>query len=276
MSEATISTAHTKETLLTVNTDCGEFIFGDGVFTTLKFANNLPLEIDAHLERLSSDAHRIAIEFPERFYILNQISLHIRQFKHPEGVIRIALVRSMRSIQSVNKNELDNCELFINCRKLSHWPEQINAVVCTQRLSRNPALAGIKHLSRLDLILATRELQLQQAEFQEGIVLDTENFVIEGLISNIFWFKRGAFFTPLVNSAGVNGLTRRRIIKILTSSQYSLNIGEFTLHDLLSSEHVWVCNSVRGIQPLSRINEQQFAKNNSLNSLLEKAIADDD
>ena len=276
MSEATISTADTEQTLLPVNTECGEFIFGDGVFTTLKFVNKSPIEIDAHLERLNSDARRIAIAPPDRFYILNQVSLTIKQFKHPQGVIRIALVRTVHSVQSVDKGVLDNCELFINCRKIPYWPEQINAIVCTQRLSRNPVLAGIKHLSRLELILATRELKLQRADFQEGIVLDTENFVIEGLISNIFWFNQGTFYTPLVNSAGVNGLTRRRVIKILTSSQYSLSIGEFTLHDLLSSEHVWVCNSVRGIQPLSRINEQQFANNNSLNSLLENAIADDD
>lgn len=291
MSEHKVSSPVSNELSSLLNTCCGDFIFGDGVFTTLKFSQKQPIHLDVHLRRLRNDANRIAIEAPEPLQILNQINQSIKDFAQSEGILRIALVRSrVRSMHTKLSDEEsillnDDAQVIINCRHLSDWPEQINAFVCRQRLSRNPALAGIKHLSRLDLMLATREFrqlrqlrQLRQhkADIQEGIVLDTENFVIEGLISNIFWYKQEKFYTPQVNFAGVNGLTRQRIIEKLKQHKFAVNIGEFTLQDLLSSEHVWLCNSVRGIKSVSRIDMHQLTINQSLNILLQEALDDDD
>ncbi len=253
----------------------------EGVYTTLRFQHRTPINLDAHLDRLFEDASQAGLQCPQRQTILEQISARIEKFcslvETTEGVLRLAVVHSIagRGGDEGDSKDHHNTKLVINARERVDWPEQLSVRVCSERLVRNALLAGIKQLNRLELIRASQQLKQYQSDCHEGIVLDTEGFVIEGLISNIFWFKNNVFHTPSVDFAGVNGLTRRAIIKTLGPSHYVLNIGEFNLQQLLDAEHIWLCNSVRGLKAVSRLNQQVYCINPDLNNLLNKALCDD-
>jgi 4-amino-4-deoxychorismate lyase len=121
----------------------------------------------------------------------------------------------------------------------------------------NPELSGIKHLNRLEQVLARAEWI--DPGIQEGIMLDMNDHVIGGTMSNLFYIKNEALYTASLALAGVAGVMRGIIMTL--SAEHNLPVIEhtFTKDELLSADEIFVSNSIIGIWPINKIEDTRFS-----------------
>jgi 4-amino-4-deoxychorismate lyase len=143
---------------------------------------------------------------------------------------------------------------------LEYTEQGIVTRICSTRLGLNPALAGIKHLNRLEQILARAEWT--DSTIQEGIMLDMNGAVIEGTMSNIFYIQNNMLYTADLLYVGVAGIMRSIIISLANAHKLKVVEQHFTQTDLLAAEEVFICNSIIGLWPVKQIDNTRFAVGN--------------
>ena len=148
---------------------------------------------------------------------------------------------------------------------LHPWPEYpdensvtgINTRLCDYRYARNPVLAGMKHLNRLEQIIARSEWQ--DASIAEGIVLDQNNNVIEGTMSNLFYFIDDTLCTPDLSDCGVEGIIRKKIIGLASDLNIDICIKKTSFELLTDADEIFICNSIIGVWPVKMIDKLSFS-----------------
>jgi 4-amino-4-deoxychorismate lyase len=139
--------------------------------------------------------------------------------------------------------------------------------VCDTRLAGNPALAGIKHLNRLEQVLARAEWDKDgdDREIAEGLMLEANtnnNNVIEGTMSNLFCVQAAAdgplLKTPALERCGVRGITRECVIDAARAAAIPVQESPVSLDELYQSKEVFLCNSLIGIWPVRQLEERVF------------------
>ncbi len=221
--------------------------FGDGVFETITFRHQRAPLWDWHMQRMRHACKTLQIEQPDQ-EILHRQCLQLLQ--QPSGVIRINLVR--RHSRSSNPmlgayssaagiNAADSILVY---RPL---PEAaVNGLTTawgSMRLSRQPLTAGIKHLNRLEQVMAAREADILGVD--DLLLQDTDGNVIEAISSNLLVYDHSGWATPCLHHSGVAGVMRQWLL------DHQL-ITERTMRepDISQAEALALCNSVRGLQPI--------------------------
>ena len=120
---------------------------------------------------------------------------------------------------------------------------------CQTRLAHQPKLAGIKHLNRLESILARAEWH--DLSFADGLILDLENNVIECTAGNIFARFSNELVTPDLSNCGVAGVMRERIMQLAPSLSFNLKVQKLSLAQLNQADEVFICNSLYGAWPVA-------------------------
>ena len=229
--------------------------YGDGLFETLlKFNHEIPLW-PKHIERLRRGCERLSIPVPATNWLEKRIAEESRDLEN--AVIKIIVSRG-RGGRGLQLPVPPKASVFVLCYPWSAPTQRQHRVsICKTRLPINPNLAGIKHLNRLDYVLAAIELEkIPQAT--EGIICDVEGFVIEGLISNLFFINRSCLYTPSLDFAGVAGIMRQLVIEQAGKMNLRVEQGRYTSQELLESAECFLCNSVSGITPIVAIDQQHF------------------
>jgi len=238
------------------------FNYGDGVFETCKLWNaHIPLW-NLHKERLLSSCHRLLIPVD-----IDQVEAHLAQLltsigATTEAVVKITVTRGAGgrgyAIPAQVKPTVVIGIFPAPFYAPSHFSEGVRVILCRQRLACNPALAGLKHLNRLEQILARCEWQDDSTA--EGLMQDTEGHVIEAVFSNIFLVKNNLLITPDLSRSGVAGVMRRLLIETLAPQEnIRVCIQACNLSDVIAADEVFLSNSLYGIWPIKEIvSEQQF------------------
>ena len=146
-----------------------------------------------------------------------------------------------------------NVEGVRNPADPSHSPAGLKVRLCELRLANQPVLAGIKHLNRLEQVMARAEWD--DPSISEGILLDENNFVICGTASNIFVVSSGQLLTPRLDRCGVRGVMRGEILRAFTSRCEQRRISQDMLAE---ADEVFLCNTVRGVMPVTRIDDRHY------------------
>lgn len=260
------------------------FAYGDGVFETCKMLHGkIPLW-HLHKERLLKSCEKLfiplSIDLVEAQFANLIASLAANNTEH--AVVKITVTRGQggrgyRAPESVSPTIVIGVFPTANYPQ-SYFSEGVTVKLCNQRLSCNPSLAGLKHLNRLEQILARAEWQ--DDAIAEGILLDTQGNLIEAVFSNIFLIKNGELFTPDLSEAGVAGVMRRFIIETLApQSGLKVHVKRLAIIDLLSADSVFLCNSIYGIWPVQKVLSEQIQELNShaltakLQNILNSALA---
>ena len=123
--------------------------------------------------------------------------------------------------------------------------------LCQLRLARQPRLAGIKHLNRLENVLARSEWT--DPQIQEGLLLDSQSEVIECTKSNLFLVRDGRLSTPLLDQCGVAGALRAWVME-----RTPVETVRLSLEQVLSADEVFVCNSLAGIWPVAQLEARHW------------------
>ena len=130
----------------------------------------------------------------------------------------------------------------------AHAQHGVRLFPCTTRLAEQPLLAGLKHLNRLEQVIARAEWQ--DSEHVEGLMLDQAGRVIEGVFSNVFLVRDGVLITPDLKRCGVAGVMRAEILFQAESLAIPTQVADLGLEHLQRADEVFVCNSVYGVWPV--------------------------
>jgi len=133
--------------------------------------------------------------------------------------------------------------------------EGVDTHVCRTMVSRNPALAGIKHLNRLENVLARQEWQ---TEYQEGLMCDEFGNIIEGTMSNFFAFKNNILVTPDLTAAGVSGIMRQHILDIARQKGITTEIRDIPIAELDTIDGAMLTNCLIGAWPVRSIDHRRY------------------
>ena len=127
---------------------------------------------------------------------------------------------------------------------------------CTLRLAQQPRLAGIKHLNRLENVLARAEWS-DPAIF-EGLLCDDSGMVVSGVMSNLFWISHGELFTPDLSACGVAGVARSRLLRAAMRLGIPAHIGRYPPAAILAADEVMICNSAIGLRRVERLDDASW------------------
>jgi 4-amino-4-deoxychorismate lyase len=129
---------------------------------------------------------------------------------------------------------------------------------CDLRLGRNARLAGIKHLNRLEQVLAQSEWR--EGEVDEGLMLDTEGEVVCATSANVFAVRDGLLVTPDLRFCGVQGVMRAQVIKAAAKLKLAVNEEPLWPHDLETASEMFITNAVRGIRSVASLDSLQWTE----------------
>ena len=228
-------------------------MYGDGVFRTMRMRHGQVKCWPQQYRKLSSDCQALDILCPTQ----NILEQELRQLAldDPDCVIKIVVSRGEGGRgYSVPKLASPNRVLLSTPAPqypIEFWNEGIKLHLCEIRLSHQPRLAGIKHLNRLENVLA--RMEWDDATIPEGLLLDADAWVIEGTMSNIFMRVGQTLSTPDLSACGVAGLQRDRILRHAPALGLKPEITHHTLPALLQADEVFVCNSVIGVWAVQQI-----------------------
>ncbi len=237
--------------------------YGDGLFETIAVRQGKRPLWPMHYQRLAESADRLKIPLPLALetYADQLLSAAASQGLR-DGTLKVIVTRGPggRGYAPPANSKPTLCMAFYSREVALGAQEQkgVKVWVCDMRLGHSPALAGLKHLNRLEQVLARAEWS--DEDFSEGLLLDIDDKLIEATASNIFMVFDGCLVTPDLSQSGVNGILRRLIIERLAPALgYKVAIEQVSLEQLRQAEEVFLCNSVRGIWPvtcLGQINSQ--------------------
>lgn len=227
--------------------------YGHGVFETLRIDQHRAPLLEYHMQRLQRGCDALSVACDS-----NAIARQLEQFvadKPPAGVAKVTVTGGIGG-RGYQAPEQPQSNVILQWHELPALDKTgLTVRICQHRLAINPPLAGLKHLNRLDQVLARAEWS--DPDIDEGIVLDSDDRVVEAVSSNLFVFfaeGQGGWVTPPLHRCGVAGVMRRVIMEQLCPAQQVTVVErDITLDELAAAQEVVVCNSVAGIRPVASI-----------------------
>ncbi len=228
-------------------------MYGDGVFRTMRLLDRRIVHWSHHYQKLQQDCAALLLPCPD----VRLLEAEIEQlaWAQPDGVVRLTLTRGVGKRGYAPPDAPMPTRIFSFSLAPIYPPEWVEQGVrlhlCQLRLAAQPRLAGIKHLNRLENVLAAAEWN--DPAIAEGLLLDGAGHVIGGVRSNVFCWHNDVLLTPELSRCGVAGVQRQRIIEWALQSGQSLEVRDMTLDELLTADEVLVCNSVFGLWPVREL-----------------------
>ena len=226
--------------------------YGDGLFETFAVRRGRPRLLDEHLHRLQEGCARLGIPFPQ-----HQVTEELLAFcaELSEGVAKLILTRGDGARGYSPPVEAQPRRLLL-ASPLPAYPSEhaeqgVEVFPCALRLAEQPMLAGLKHLNRLEQVLARAEWQ--DARYAEGLLRDQAGRIIEGVFSNLFLVSEGRLLTPSLERCGVAGVMRSALLKEAAALGVICEVRDLSFDELLAAQEIFFCNSVYGIWPVRRL-----------------------
>jgi len=233
------------------------FSFGDGLFETMRiYKQHIPL-IDRHFKRLNSSLQKLDI-----FFNTNEVKRKCQKIanEHNDATLKVIITRGQTERgYGTPHNTRPNIaiSLFDRSKELSASTQDgIKIYVCQTQLARQPLLAGLKHLNRLEQVLAKQEVDKKGCI--EGVILDTNSNVVEGVMSNLFMVVDSKLITPSLLESGVKGVQRDFILDQAGTIGVESTEKLFPINALKNADEIFLCNSNYGIWPVVEFNDKGY------------------
>ncbi len=228
--------------------------YGDGLFETLLLFRGRPVWWGEHLDRLEHGARTLGIAAPPRDAWQQDLArlLLAQPAPLPERrVVKLLLTRgSSRRGYAIDPAAPARRIVQVLPAPPAAGRDGIALRWCALRLARQPRLAGLKHLNRLEQVLARAEGD--DPAFGEGLLCDDGGQVVSAIAANLFIVRQGRLLTPPVAAAGVAGVCRRWLL------EHGAAECALAVDDVHGADELFICNSVRGILPVCRLDERRW------------------
>jgi len=234
-------------------------LYGDGVFRTLRAAQGKALHWPLHYLKLQHDCAALGIDCPDEALLCAELDKVLAQ--HPDGVVKLIITRGEGARGYAPSAGAEPTRIW-DFSPVPDYPGEwaaqgIKARVCSLRLSPQPRLACVKHLNRLENVLAAAEWS--NSEIAEGLLLDADGNVIEGTRSNLFLVSQGKLITPDLSRCGVAGIQHGRVMAWALQHGITLQVRDIALDEVLYADELFVVNSIIGLLPISELEQHHWS-----------------
>ena len=234
------------------------FLYGDGIYETLRSYSGKPFKLSDHLERMRHSAKQLRISFS---YTNEDIGKWINELIErncsQDAYIRITLSRGSGGGRLQMDDNIEPTTL-IQVKPFSPYDsklydEGMSLVVSNYKRSTSCPISRYKSTNLLQSILRKEEANKKSAH--ETIVLNTDGFVAECVVSNIFMVCGGSVITPSLDTNILPGITRIMVLDICKNSGIPIDEEHFKIDVLIKADEVFITNSLMEIMPVSRIDD---------------------
>ncbi|MER0041426.1 aminodeoxychorismate lyase [Pseudomonas sp. MGal98] len=225
--------------------------YGDGLFETMAVQNGRPVLLERHLTRVTAGCARLRIDL-DASRLRSEVSAFCAELG--QGVAKLIVTRG--DGQRGYAPLAGAPRHILQAGAMPAYPPQhaehgIRLFPCETRLAEQPLLAGLKHLNRLEQVLARAEWQA--AEYAEGLMRDMSGRVVEGVFSNLFLVRDGVLSTPALNRCGVAGVMRAELLEQARALGITCQVRDIEMDELLGADEVFLCNSLYGVWPVRQL-----------------------
>ncbi|VAX12266.1 Aminodeoxychorismate lyase [hydrothermal vent metagenome] len=235
------------------------FQYGDGLFETMAVIDGICPFWDRHMQRLQKGCQQLQLPFPDRSLLRAEAQVLIQNERR--AVLKLILSRGEGGRGYVYSENVPPSRIFMRYP----WPEYpkqngqagVQVRFCNTTLARQPALAGLKHLNRLEQVIARNEWR--DGEIAEGLMLDENENVIEGTMSNLFMVQNKRLYTADLSRCGVAGIMRGYILDLARNAGIAIHIGDISKQQLGDADEIFLSNSLIGLWPVNRLEGQLLA-----------------
>lgn len=228
--------------------------YGDGLFESIRFVGAVAPLWSRHMRRLGGSCERLRIPAPDTAQLWRE-ALEVTRGM-PQAVVRITVTRGVGErgyALPASPQPMRVVAAFAPPQVAgSAYVQGVRVRVCDIRLAEQPLLAGMKHLNRLEQVLARAEWN--DPAIAEGVLCDSHDRVISATMANLFAVDDGVLMTPALDRCGVAGVARAEVLAAYPQTQ----VGELALVTLLGASEVFLSSSVRGILPVQSLDGQNY------------------
>ncbi|MBI4190717.1 MAG: aminodeoxychorismate lyase [Betaproteobacteria bacterium] len=232
--------------------------YGDGVFRTFRLRGGKPVLWWRQYAKLGADCKALRISCPASDVF--ERDLAVIAGRHSDCVVKIIVTRG--SSERGYAISAESAPVRVVSASPSpeyprHYYERgVRVHLCRNRLAAQPALAGIKHLNRLENVLARSEWS--DPEIAEGLMCDAEDNVICGTMTNLFLARGGVLMTPDLARCGVAGVQRERVIELALINNIPARISSVSIDNLLAADELFLVNSVIGVWQIAALDRKTW------------------
>ena len=236
--------------------------YGDGLFETILVRNGRARFLDAHLARLDLGCARLGIPFASSPELRREVERAVA-LTPAAAILKLIVTRGSAARRGYAPTGALEPRRILTLFAAPAMPVTLRAGVdlrvASLRLALNPLLAGIKHLNRLENVLAASEPG--HAAVFESLLLDAADNVIAGTMTNVFAVKSGRVITPPADRCGVAGVMRGIVLREGPRLGIETSCGELTRAALEAADEVFITNVRIGVVPVRRVGEHSFPMN---------------
>lgn len=238
------------------------FLYGDGVFETIKVISGKPIFLSAHLKRMKAGAEAMLIEFPElleKDNLENQIKTLIEHYGYEEGMrIRITLYRNTGGWF---KPEVNTASYIINCSPLETNLYALNTEgllidMYPDMRKQHTKLSPFKTLNSQIYVMAS--VWAKKQGLDDALIQNDQLAIIEGSSSNLFIVSNGVLYTPAVTDGCLGGVMRMNIINLAIAHNYKVYECRLTPQNLLVADEIFLTNAISGLQWVSSYKTKRY------------------
>jgi branched-chain amino acid aminotransferase len=239
------------------------FLYGDGLFETMRAYQRRIFRLEHHLQRLFLSLEYLKFLIPFNFdYLKEAIYKTIEANRLEDAYIRLNVTRG----EGATVPDPATCKapnLIIITREYVPYSSALyqkgykGKVVGVKPSPHMPTIS-MKTLNFLNHIIA--KMEAKASGFNEGIMVNTDGFVTEGTVSNIFMIKGGSLFTPAKEVGLLPGVTRQAVLEIAEAKGLKTREAKITINELLMAEEAFLTNALIEILPLVRVDEHPIGK----------------
>ena len=239
-----------------ISSDDRGFLYGDGIYETLRSYNGKPFKLAEHLERMRHSAEQLRISFAYTNADIGEwVNELIEKNCSLNAYIRITLSRGTGGSRLQMDDNIDPTTL-IQAKPLTPYDKKLyeegmSLVVSHSRRSTSCPISRHKSTNLLESILLKEEAKRRSAH--ETIIMNTDDYVAECVVSNIFLVKDGSVVTPSLDTNILPGITRRTVLDLCKESNIPAGEEPFKTEALLNADEVFITNSLMEIMPVSKI-----------------------
>ena len=242
------------------------FLYGDGVFETLKIVNQKVLFLEDHYFRLMASMRIVRMEIPMNFtmeYFENQIiNTVIANQCSDSARVRITVYRNEGGYYLPETNQIS---FIIQAKSLPNSLYSYESIPYEVDLYKDfyiakQLLSTLKTTNKI--IHVTGSIFAKENGFQNCLLLNDEKNVVEALQGNIFMLMNGKLITPPITDGCMNGIMRKKIISLAKSIE-NIEIIEASISpfDLQKAEELFITNVIKGIQPVTKYRKKEYTTN---------------
>lgn len=239
------------------------FLYGDGIFETLRAYEGKVFRLEDHIERLYKSARALVLEMPwQPQELMDAINRTIEANGIKEGYIRISISRGEGPL-GLDPKVCPRPTLVIMAKEIAPYPTEyrekgVRVVIVSVRRNHPEALSPqVKSMNFLNNIMAKVEAS-QRGAF-EGIMLNQEGYLTEGTVSNIFLVQKGKLVTPPASAGVLLGTTRQVVIEAAQKLAIPFIEANLTRYDLYNAEEVLLTNSSLEVMPVTKVDERYIS-----------------